>query len=160
MSLSLGIRLLGGFSLTYGDRPVAGITRRSQVLLAYLVLHHHTVQPRRRIAFHLWPTSAGANARANLRRELSSLRHALPNSDQYLWTDAKTLQWLSNASFTLDVAEFEAAVQAAERLCSAFCVNRIQKYAFTLFQKRHTQNSDQSPILTREMLGNSPGAEC
>ena len=66
--------------------------------------------------FHLWPASADAHARANLRRELSSLRHALPNADQYIWSDAKTLQWSPNASFTLDVAEFEAAVQAAERI--------------------------------------------
>jgi DNA-binding SARP family transcriptional activator len=54
MSPTIGITLLGGFSLTYGDRPVAEITGgRSQALLAYLVLHCHTPQPRQRIAFQL-----------------------------------------------------------------------------------------------------------
>lgn len=87
---------------------------RSQALLAYLVLHRQAAQSRQRIAFHLWSESTDEQARANLRKELSRLRHALPNSDEFLRVDTKTLQWLPNGNFTLDVAEFEAAVKAAE----------------------------------------------
>lgn len=65
MFLTLGIRLLGGFSLTYEDRPVTEITsRKAQALLAYLVLHRQAAQSRQRIAFHLWPESTDDRALA------------------------------------------------------------------------------------------------
>ncbi len=116
MSQTIDIRLLGGFSLIYGDRPIAGITSaRSQALLAYLVLHCQTPQSRSRIASDLWPESTDVQARTNLRKELSNLRHALPHSDEFLWVEAKMLQWLPNNNFSLDVAEFEAAMRTAEQ---------------------------------------------
>lgn len=127
MSLTLGIRLLGGFSLTYGDRLVAKIASgRSQALLAYLVLYRQAAQSRQRIAFHLWSESTDERARANLRKELSRLRSALPNPDEFLRVEAKTLQWLPSANFTLDVAEFEASVKAAESAESATDGSAIQ----------------------------------
>ena len=86
MSLTLHLKLLGGFSLTYGDRAVPGLTSgRSQALLAYLVLHCQTPQPRARVASHLWAESTDAQARANLRKELSNFRHALSHADEFLW---------------------------------------------------------------------------
>ena len=116
MSLILDIRLLGGFSLNYGDRPVTAITsRRSQALLAYLVLHRQVAQSRQRLAFHLWPESTDEQARANLRKELSRLRLGLTSSEEFLRIDTRTLQWLPDGNFTLDVAEFETAVKAAEQ---------------------------------------------
>jgi DNA-binding SARP family transcriptional activator len=115
MSLALRIQLFSEFSVTYNDRPVAGLsTVRSQALLAYLVLHRYTPQPRQRIAFHLWSDSTDAQARTNLRKELSYLRRNLPDVDQFLLVEAKTLQWSPTAEFTLDVLEFENAVKAAQ----------------------------------------------
>jgi DNA-binding SARP family transcriptional activator/predicted ATPase len=114
MSL-LQAKLLGEFSLTCDNQPLIGMTTgRSQALLAYLILHPHAPQPRQRIAFHLWTESTDAQARTNLRKELSYLRRDLPNADQFLLVEAKTLQWSPTAPFTLDVFEFEEAIKAAQ----------------------------------------------
>ena len=63
-------------------------------------------QSRRHLAFIFWPDSNEGQARTNLRRELHNLRQALPNPDQFLNVEMKTLQWRADAPYTLDVAEF------------------------------------------------------
>lgn len=104
----LHIRLLGEFSLVYGDTPVAGVNfARVQALLAYLVLHRHDVQSRQHIAFLFWPDSSEAQARANLRQRLHYLHQALPEADRFLQLTPKTMHWRSDAPFLCDVAEFE-----------------------------------------------------
>jgi DNA-binding SARP family transcriptional activator/predicted ATPase len=144
MSQTINVKLLGGFSLTYDDRPVAGISSgRSQALLAYLVLHGQTPQPRSRVASHLWPESTDAQARANLRKELSNLRHALPNADEFLRVETNMLQWLPHASFSLDTAEFEAAMRAAElatdrSTIQSHLVRAIELYRGDLLSDRYT----------------------
>lgn len=57
---------------------------RQQALLAYLLLHRRTPQPRQRLAFHLWPDSTESQSRSNLRKALSHLRQALPEPDTVL----------------------------------------------------------------------------
>jgi DNA-binding SARP family transcriptional activator len=120
MPSTLQIKLLGGFCLSYadkpvGDKPVGGVTtERLQALFAYLVLHRNVPQTRQRLAFEFWPDSTEAQARTNLRRELHHLRQGLPDADRFLLTDAKTLQWNPHAPFVLDVAEFERALATAE----------------------------------------------
>jgi DNA-binding SARP family transcriptional activator len=115
MSLTLHIQLLGELSVTESDRAVMGIhSARSQALLAYLILHRHSPQPRRRLAFQLWTNSTDAQARTNLRKELTYLRRDLPQADQSLLIESKTLQWSPVAPFSLDVLEFENALKAAE----------------------------------------------
>jgi len=115
MGVTLQIRLFGNFSLTHGDRPVAGMTTpRLQSLLAYLVLHRDAPQPRRHLAFLFWPDATEAQARNNLRQALHALRAALPNADAFLSADTNMLRWRPDAPFTLDVAEFEQAEAEAE----------------------------------------------
>ncbi|MBE9029014.1 AAA family ATPase [filamentous cyanobacterium LEGE 11480] len=115
MSLTLRISLLGGFSLIYGDQPLSTITAgRSQRLLAYLMLYRAKAQPRERVAFQIWPDSNEAQARANLRKELSRLRRGLPADEEWLWTDTKLLQWRPKGDYSLDIEAFEvAAAQVA-----------------------------------------------
>ena len=111
---TLNVYLLGGFRLTSDQQPVVSLTtERAQALLAYLLLHRHTPQSRQRLAFRFWADLSEAHARANLRKALHHLRYGLPYADRYLMADAKTLQWNVNALFTLDVAEFEAAITLA-----------------------------------------------
>jgi DNA-binding SARP family transcriptional activator len=110
----LHIRLLGEFSLVYGDQPVTTInTPRLQSLLAYLVLRRGTPQPRYHLAFQFWPDSSEAQARTNLRHLVHLLRQALPHADDFLCVDSAALQWRADAPFTLDLAEFEGAVARA-----------------------------------------------
>lgn len=115
MPPALQIRLLGNFSLTSGDEPIAGIhAPRVQSMLAYLVLHRDAPQSRQHLAFLFWPDSTEAQARNNLRQTLHALRLALPGADTFLVSDTNTLRWRSDAPFTLDVADFEQALAFAE----------------------------------------------
>jgi DNA-binding SARP family transcriptional activator len=135
----LHIRLLGDFSLAYGDELVAGInTPRLHSLLAYLVLHRDAPQLRQHLAFLFWPDTSEAQARTNLRQILHQLRHTLPNADHYLSADASTVCWRPDAAFHLDVAEFERALASAdaaeseddrraalERVAQLYCANLL-----------------------------------
>lgn len=129
------LKLLGGFALTYGDRPVTEIaSSRSQALLAYLLLHRQTAQSRQRIAFDLWPESTDAQARTNLRKELSYLRRDLPESDRFLLIETKTLQWSLAVRFTLDVLEFEESLKAAAKTTDLDLVRSLLERAWQLYR--------------------------
>lgn len=110
----LHIRLLGEFSLVYGDQPVTEInSARLQSLFAYLLLHSDAPQPRHHLAFLFWPDSTESQALNNLRKALHFLRQKIPDAGRYLITDAKSVQWRMNAPFTLDVQAFESALKPA-----------------------------------------------
>lgn len=113
---TLHIRLFGEFSLNDGNTAVQTVsTPRLQSLLAHLVLQRGVSLARRHLAFSLWPDSSEAQARTNLRRELHSLRQALPAVDDLISVDMQTLQWRTDAPFTLDVADFEQATADAKQ---------------------------------------------
>ncbi|MEP0752771.1 AAA family ATPase [Trichocoleus sp. Lan] len=135
---TLEIVLLGGFRLTYDEKPVTDVSgERSQSLLAYLVLHRGTPQPRQRLASLFWADSTDEQARTNLRRELHHLRRVLPDADRFIEVDTKTLQWRSDAPFTLDVAEFERTVaqaEEAERAADRKTVRTLLEQAVALYQ--------------------------
>ena len=109
---SLQIHLFGDFLMLMNEQPLTGLHQaRMQSLLAYLMLHRHTPQSRQRLAFLFWPDSSEPQARANLRRALHHIRRVLPNAEQYLQSDAKTVQWNDQSPFILDVADFEHALR-------------------------------------------------
>lgn len=112
----LQIQLLGEFRLVYGDETITAIHQtRLQMLLAYLLLHRHVAHSRQELAFLFWPDTSEAQARTNLRRELHHLRHGLPDAEQFLKINAKSVAWRSDAAFTLDVAHFEHRLQQADQ---------------------------------------------
>jgi DNA-binding SARP family transcriptional activator/predicted ATPase len=113
-SSKLRIRLLGEFKIVADNKLIPGFNaERPQSLLAYLLLHLHAPQSRQHLAFLLWPDSTECQARTNLRNLLHSLRHLLPDPDAYLLADNKTVQWHPDASYDLDVAQFDKALQDA-----------------------------------------------
>jgi predicted ATPase/DNA-binding SARP family transcriptional activator len=116
MSLALHIQLLGGFRLVSDTTPLTTLdSPRLQALLAYLVLHRATPHARPHLAFGLWPDTTEAQARTNLRTLLHRLRQAWPLADQFLQIDAQTVQWRTDAPWTLDVADFEHALAQADQ---------------------------------------------
>jgi DNA-binding SARP family transcriptional activator len=132
---ALYIHLLGDFRLTHDDRPLTSVdTPRLQSLLAYLVLHREAPQSRQHLAFLLWPDSTERQARTNLRKQVHFLRRALPQPDRFFHADAKTLHWLPDAPFTLDVADFERALDQAERADDADTVPALLEGAVDLYQ--------------------------
>jgi len=107
----LHIQLLGDFQLTHDDHLLTTVnTARLQALLAYLALHRHAPQSRQYLAFLFWPETNEAQALTNLRNLLHKLRRALPQPDRFLFVGTQTVQWRPDAPFTLDVADFVAAL--------------------------------------------------
>ncbi len=134
----LHIRLLGEFSLVYGDIPMVGVNfARVHSLLAYLVLHRHAPQSRQQIAFLFWPDSSEAQARANLRQRLHYLHQALPEADRFLQLTSKTIQWRADAPFIADVVEFEhqlALARAAEQTTHTVALRTALAAAVACYQ--------------------------
>ena len=111
---TLSIYLLGEFRLAYDGVPVTTLnTQRLQSLLAYIVLFRRNAISRQQLAFLLWPDSSEAQARTNLRNLLHTLNKALPDADTFLALNGSTLEWRLDAPYTLDVQEFETALQNA-----------------------------------------------
>lgn len=73
----LDIRLLGGFQACLGGEPPLVLAAKAQALLAYLALRPGTGHPRDKIAALLWGATSDAQARANLRHTVFTLRKAL-----------------------------------------------------------------------------------
>src|ERR1700746_990877 len=111
-------RLLGPMDLRLGDHPLTLNSARAESLLAYLLLHRDTAEPRQRLAFLLWPGSTEGQAQTKLRRGVHNLRRALPGADRLIEIGPRMLQWRADASLWLDVEYFERAV-AAVRLAEA-----------------------------------------
>jgi DNA-binding SARP family transcriptional activator/predicted ATPase len=109
----LQIELFGTFRLTYAGHAIVLESARLQSLLAYLLLHAGTSQLRHHLAFIFWPDSSEAQARTNLRYLLHQLRTLLPDADLFLDVKPGYLRWRLEAPYTLDVAEYERAVQQA-----------------------------------------------
>ncbi len=130
----LHLQLLGDFRLDYDGGPLTGVNSpRLQSLLAYLVLHAQAPQSRQHLAFLLWPESTEAQARTNLRQLLYNLRQTLPEPDIFLQIETQTLQWHPQAPFTLDVTQFEAALDRAEQAASQSARHHFLEEAVSLY---------------------------
>ncbi|WP_041400328.1 hypothetical protein [Sphaerobacter thermophilus] len=115
-SPALRIRLLGDLEIRRGGEVLPPLeSARAASLLAYLLLHRDTPQPRQRLAFLLWPDSTEAQARTNLRHLLHLLRRALPDADRWLDVTPRTLQWRPEAPVWLDLDTFEEAITRRAR---------------------------------------------
>ncbi|MAT99808.1 MAG: hypothetical protein CL608_21925 [Anaerolineaceae bacterium] len=135
MGAQLHISLLGEFSLVFQGKPVSSLSGDRPIsLLAYLLLHRQTAVSRQHLAFTLWPDSSDSQARANLRNLFYTLRQTLPDADTYLAGDSMTLQWRSDAPLELDVAEFEAALAAAQSAASDVEKQTWLETAVTLYK--------------------------
>lgn len=110
----LHVHLLGGFRLLLGDAVLPALDApRQQELIAYLLLHRGVPHTRTQLARLLWPASTAAQQRTNLRQLLFMLRRRLPAIQDYLVGDEHTIGWRSDAACTLDVADYEQALQQA-----------------------------------------------
>jgi DNA-binding SARP family transcriptional activator len=113
---TLRMNLLGTFLIDSDHIPLKSIeVPRLQSLLVHLVLHRGVPQSRTHLASMLWPDSTEEQAHTNLRNLLYKLRQALPDSDQYLVVNRHMLMWKHNDFWTMDVQEFEQAVNMAEQ---------------------------------------------
>src|SRR6185369_1600659 len=96
-------------------------TRRTGALLAYLAAFRHQAHPRDVLIDLLWPETPTKSGRNCLSLALSSLRHQLEPpgvpAGAVIVADRSAVR-LNPAAVSTDVAEFEAALEAAARATS------------------------------------------
>jgi len=113
------VELLGGLRVQQGERTITRFrTQKTAALLAYLAYHLDRAHPREVLAELLWPWASPTAGRESLSTALASLRRqieppGLPKG-AVLKTDRFSIQ-LNPQTVSTDVAEFQAALQAAEQ---------------------------------------------
>ncbi|HVF77198.1 MAG TPA: hypothetical protein VNA28_02780 [Solirubrobacteraceae bacterium] len=114
--------------ISFDDRLVTTVgAPRLQSLLAYLLLHSDVPQPRERLAFMFWPDSQESQSRTNLRQTLHLLRRALPEAEQFLDSDGRSVCWRADAPFWFDVFAFEQALARAEHARKASAAGAVRE---------------------------------
>ncbi len=108
MTAAMRVDLLGGVDVSGADPAQVRSSARAVSLLAYLVSHPESPQPRVHLAGVLWPDSESAQARTNLRRELHHLRGLL-DDNECLRVDAQSLCWRPGPHCAVDVHDFLTA---------------------------------------------------
>src|SRR5499433_1249715 len=111
----LHVSLLGEQLIAGGGGDGAGTRARSSrsvALVAFLVVHAGSPQPRQRIAGLFWPESTDAQALTNLRRELHQLRHVLGDEPSLVVTPVD-LCWRDTGTCRVDLRIFDIERRAA-----------------------------------------------
>jgi tetratricopeptide (TPR) repeat protein len=119
MSATWRIELLGELRAVQDGRVVTRFrSQKTALLLAYLAYHLHRPHRRAQLCELLWPEGDPQTALANLRNTLRWLRQALEPpgvpAGTLVMADRATIR-LNPDAVTTDVAEFDAALQAAAR---------------------------------------------
>jgi DNA-binding SARP family transcriptional activator/tetratricopeptide (TPR) repeat protein len=113
----LHVSVLGEQAIIDDRTGVRTRSSRAVALIAFLVAHAGSPQPRQRIAVLFWPDSTDAQALTNLRRELHHLRNAL-GPEPALEVTPKDLCWHDTQTCRVDLRIFDveraAALTAAE----------------------------------------------
>ncbi|HEX8863410.1 MAG TPA: BTAD domain-containing putative transcriptional regulator [Actinomycetes bacterium] len=118
-SAGVRIRLLGGFEVTVGDRPVASDAwrlRKAKTLVKLLALASGHRMHREALVAVLWPDRDGTSAANNLHQALYVARRALGGASSGLFTLRDDIVLLSEGEPPwLDTEAFDAACQLARQ---------------------------------------------
>jgi DNA-binding SARP family transcriptional activator len=124
---ALEIRLLGGLHVLERGRDLKfSAPAKAASLLAYLIVNRSHQNSRDAIAFTFWPDDDETRARANLRRHVALIVHALPAGakQQPILADNRSIRWNPLYPCTIDIAEFEQLSAAAAGAEDATAVYR------------------------------------
>ncbi len=113
----VSIRLLGGFEVTVGDRPVAAGAwrlRKAKTLVKLLALAGGHRLHREALVAVLWPERDAASATNNLHQALYVARRVLAGASGALFCLRDDVVWLSEGAMPwLDTEAFDAACRRA-----------------------------------------------
>ncbi len=146
--------MLGEQRVSYDGRGGGVLQgRRALGLLAYLVLHVGTPQPRSRLAGLFWPDSGQGQARTNLRRELHQLRLNMPDIDSYLDFNAASVCWRTSAPARVDLLEFEQLAELARQAGNSERFRPLAAHAVSAYTGELLPDFDEDWVLPdRERL--------
>src|SRR5215467_13206792 len=117
--VTLSVRLLGELEIRRDDgRSIPVGSTRIALLLAYLLVNR-SPQPRKRLAYLLWPDPTESQARTNLRHLLHELTRSMPDIDRFIELDADALHWKPETFGSVDLDEFEDALKRADAAAEA-----------------------------------------
>jgi predicted ATPase/DNA-binding SARP family transcriptional activator len=130
------MELLGGLCARRGQQAITRFrTHKTGALLAFLAFHRERVYSRETLIGMHWPEDDGEAGRRKLRLALTSLRRQLELAGdparRVILADRLTVQ-LNPGAVTTDVAEFEAALAAADSARGAEQI-ALCKRALTLY---------------------------
>ena len=114
---TLEIRLLGGFELGREGRVLDQLPlRAARSLFAYLVLNRERAHTRDLLAGTFWPDFDDSRARRRLSQALWQVQTTIgeDDADRYLIGTPDTVRFNPDASFWLDVDQFEAELAQEE----------------------------------------------
>jgi DNA-binding SARP family transcriptional activator len=104
---TLELRFLGGLNIHQDGVPLTALkSQKGQALLCYLAVTGKDYS-RSALAGLLWPEMPEANALMNLRKVLDRLK---PHVAPYLLITRESIAFDQDASYWLDVVEFEAGI--------------------------------------------------
>lgn len=119
-AVRLVVRLLGDIGVSLGGEPVPDLTTpRALRLLARLTLADAHGVPRDRLAADLWPGSAAAQARTNLRKLLHGVRRLLPEPDRFVEIGPRTVRWRADPAGFVDAVAFCDAIGRGDPAAAA-----------------------------------------
>src|SRR5712692_7844579 len=138
MATQWRIELFGGLRATQADRVVTRFrTQKTGLLLAYLAYYLPRSHRREQLIELLWPEGEPQVAHTNLRVVLRLLRRQLEPpgvpAGSILVAD-RTAVRLNPAAISTDVAEFQAALQAAQRTGGSTGQTELLARAVQLYQ--------------------------
>ncbi len=120
---TLRIELLGQARFSLRDVPLPfRAPPRTLPLLGYLLLNRKAAVKREQLAALLWPDQDEEQSRANLRRHLYHLQHALNPNDELpplIVADGTAVQWNAAVPLQLDVEQFEGLSRSPATLNEA-----------------------------------------
>ena len=110
----LSIQLFGKFTVQADGMQLDSLeSSKVQELLAFLLVHRNRPHPRESLAEMLWEASSTAQSKKYLRQAIWQLQQSLstPDDEPLLLTEPGWIQISPEASYRLDVAEFEEAFE-------------------------------------------------
>jgi DNA-binding SARP family transcriptional activator/predicted ATPase len=117
MATDLSLSFLGTFQVNLKkETAIRFESDKVRALLAYLAVERNRPHRRDTLAELLWPEFPPTRARRNLNQALLNLRQAIGDREAappFLLADHASIQFNLEASFWLDVAEFEAHLASA-----------------------------------------------
>lgn len=134
--MSLVVRLLGSYSLTWNGQPLAlPQLHKARLLLSHLLLEEGRAIARERLVGLFWPERPEAAARRALSQALWQIRQALGPAADRVQSEGERVALVLQPADYLDVAEFRALYRALEPsvVPSAENVERLHR-ALALYQ--------------------------